>query len=262
MCGVLKVSLSGYYKSIKPASKKDDEEWREIVSEIKSGYKLSYGYRKVTHEAQQAFGLRVNHKKIYRIMVKYGLLSKIRRKKSSNYRHYDEGLLNIYENKLGRRFAQTEPNTVWLQDITELKLRDGVLYIAAILDTHRSRLVSYKCSTNNNVDLIMCALKDALKESRVKMLHSDRGFQYTGLAYRNIAEENGIELSMSRAAEPKDNAPIESFFSVLKTECIYRLKPKTVSEATALVADFAEYYNNERVILKYDGAPNLVSTLG
>jgi transposase InsO family protein len=190
-------------------------------------------------------------------MAKYNKLSKIRRKKSSNYRHFEEGFINIYENKLKRAFQQEEANKVWLTDITEYKTAEGVLYLSALIDCHRSRLVSYKYSTNNNVNLVLETVKAALSksESREVVLHSDRGFQYTGFRYSKLAKEHELELSMSAAATPKDNAPMESFFSSLKTECLYVLKPKTIQGAKDLIDEYAYYYNHQRVILKYQGVP-------
>lgn len=255
MCNKLNVSLSGYYKSLKAKKTTEDEEWYRIISEIKSGFREVYGYRKVTFCAQKELGLVVNHKKIYRIMVKYALLSKIRRKKSSNYNNYGEGFINIYENELNREFSQKNPNKVWLQDITEIKLKDGRLYMAAIMDACRSELISLKYSTNNNVDLVMTGLRSAIKNRKCELIHSDRGFQYTSMPYKKLMEAYGIKISMSRPANPKDNAPMESFFGVLKTECLYRRKPQKIAEAIALTEQFTKYYNNERIILKYGGAP-------
>lgn len=260
MCGLLKVSVSGYYKSWKSVKEQDDEQWYKIITDIKKGFKQVYGYRKVTHEAKNKLGLVINHKKIYRIMVKYALLSKIRRRKGSNYRNYDEGFINIYENFLDRKFKQATPNEVWLQDITEIKLKNGTLYMSAIMDTYRGKLIELKYSTNNNVDLVMNTVRAAIKNKKCKIIHSDRGFQYTSMPYKKLMEEASIKISMSRPANPKDNAPMENFFDVLKTECIYRQKPKTIAEAIALVEQFADYYNNERIILKYNGAPENYSS--
>lgn len=255
MCKQLNVSLSGYYKNLRALKPAEDEEWYRIINGIKSGFREVYGYRKVTFCAQKELGLLVNHKRIYRIMVKYGLLSKIRRKKSSNYNNYTEGFVNIYENELNREFSQETPNKVWLQDITEIKLKDGKLYMAAIMDAYRSELISLKYSTNNNVDLVMSALRSAMKNRKCELIHSDRGFQYTSMSYKKLMEACGIRISMSRPANPKDNAPMESFFGVLKTECLYRRKPQRIVEAIALTEQFTKYYNNERIILKYGGAP-------
>ena len=147
------------------------------------------------------------------------------------------------------------PNKVWMQDITEIKLKDGKLYMAAVMDAHRSELVSLQYSMNNNVDLVMSAVRTAIKKRKCELIHSDRGFQYTSMPYKKLMEECGIRISMSRPANPKDNAPMESFFGVLKTECLYRIRPKTIAEAISLIETFVGYYNNERIILKYGGAP-------
>jgi transposase InsO family protein len=253
------VSVCGYYKWKAGSEKRDpDLGVYEEIRAIKSGYKESYGYRKVAHEVNKTRVVKINHKKIYRVMVKYGLLSKIRRKKSSNYRKFNEKLLNIYENKLNRAFNQSEENKAWLTDVTEYKCKEGVLYISVLMDCYRSRVVGYKYSSNNNVNLVLETVKEGLKQRVRKqktLLHSDRGFQYSGLAYANMAEENNIELSMSGAGTPKDNAPIESFFGSLKVECLYPKKANTIEETKELIDEYARYYNNERVILKYNGAP-------
>lgn len=259
LCRALEVSESGYYKYLKEEGKcgKRDEELMGIIGEIKAGEKVSYGYRKVGFEIRRDYGKEVNHKRVYRVMVKYGQLSKIRRKHSSNYRSYNEGFVNIYENKLNRGFGQEESNKVLLTDITEYKCKDGILYISAILDCYRSQIVAYKYSTNNNVDLVLETIRAAIKKRNRAgvLLHSDRGFQYTGMRYKKIAQENGIEISMSGARTPKDNAPMESFFGSLKTESLYIKKPKSIQEAKDLVDEYVEYYNTRRVILKYKGAP-------
>jgi len=109
--------------------------------------------------------------------------------------------------------------------------------------------------------LVLETIKSALrqkKEEKETLLHSDRGFQYSGLAYAKIARENKIDLSMSAPAMPKDNAPIESFFSSLKTECLYARKPKTLQETKDLIDEYALYYNRQRVILKYNGTPEQI----
>ena len=235
----------------------------EEIKEIKKGFKESYGYRKVEYDINVDREEKINHKRIYRVMVKYSILSKIRRKKSSNYRDFEEKFINIYENKLNREFLQEEKNKVWLTDITEYKCKEGKIYMSALIDCHRSKLVSYKYSTNSNVNLVLETVRGALKQKRKEkkeeekrtLLHSDRGFQYTGMAYRKTAQENEIELSMSETGIPQDNAPMESFFSSLKLECLYARKPKTLQETKDLIDEYANFYNNERVILKYGGRP-------
>lgn len=98
--------------------------------------------------------------------------------------------------------------------------------------------------------------------SSLDRIHSDRGFQYTSMAYKKFMEKSVIRISMSRPANPKDNAPMESFFGVLKTECLYWRKPQKIAEAITLTEEFVKYYNNERVILKYGGTPKIFSPFG
>ena len=265
LCKEVGVSESGYYKFKKSedSGKEKDEDLYEEIKKLKAGFKASYGYRKVGFEINEGREAKINHKKIYRVMVKYNLLSKIRRKKSSNYMNFEERFINIYENKLNRKFEQEEKNKVWLTDVTEYKSKEGVLYLSALIDCYRRRLVSYKYSTNNNVNLVLETVRAALKQKqkgKETILHSDRAFQYTGMAYTKEAQDNEIEISMSEAGEPKDNAPMESFFSSLKLECLYARKPKTLQETKDLIDEYAKFYNNQRVILKYRGSPEQIKS--
>mgnify|MGYP000586221095 FL=1 len=103
------------------------------------------------------------------------------------------------------------------------------------------------------IETVRAAVKNA-KPSGGLILHSDNGFQYTSLAYYNVAKANGIKPSMSSIGCPYDNACAENFFSMLKTECIYRAKPQTFDEAKELVDEYI-FYNNERIQLKQGQPP-------
>ena len=114
-------------------------------------------------------------------------------------------------------------------------------------------IVSYKTGTEQNANLVLSTIKEAKKKEKVTaelQLHSDQGFQYTSQAYFKLTQSYGITPSMSRRGNPYDNALAENFFSILKTECIYRVKLQTYEEARLLIDEYIHFYNNQRIQLK------------
>ena len=182
-------------------------------------------------------------------MQKYRLLSVIRRKKYRNYRE----CLHKYPNLLNRDFKAERPNQKWVTDISYIHTKQGVLYLSVIRDLYDNSIVSYKTGTEQNVNLILSTIRDATKKEKVTaelQLHSDQGFQYTSQAYFKLTQSYGITPSMSRQGNPYDNALSENFFSILKTECIYRVKLQTYEEARLLIGEYIHFYNNQRIQLK------------
>ena len=129
-----------------------------------------------------------------------------------------------------------------------------------IRDLYDNSIVAYKTGTQQAVNLVLDTIRLAMKKEKKKVaaelqLHSDQGFQYTSQAYFQLTKQYGITPSMSRRGNPYDNAMAENFFSILKTECIYRHKPDTFSEANEMVDRYIRFYNNERIQLKTGEAP-------
>ena len=182
-------------------------------------------------------------------MQKYGLLSVIRRKK---YRNYGDNL-HRYPNLLNRGFSAERPNQKWVTDISYIHTKQGVLYLSIIRDLYDNSIVAYKTGTEQNVNLVLSTIREAKKKEKVTaelQLHSDQGFQYTSRAYYSLTKSYHITPSMSSRGNPYDNAMAENFFSILKTECIYRTKLKTYEEARLLIGEYIHFYNNERIQLK------------
>ena len=182
-------------------------------------------------------------------MQKYGLLSVIRRKKYRNYWEH----LHKYPNLLNRDFSAQRPNQKWVTDISYIHTKQGVLYLSIIRDLYDNSIVAYKTGTEQNVNLVLSTIKEAKRKEKVTaelQLHSDQGFQYTSHGYFKLTESYGITPSMSRRGNPYDNALAENFFSILKTECIYRTKLKTYKEARLLIGEYIHFYNTQRIQLK------------
>ena len=182
-------------------------------------------------------------------MQKYNLLSEVRRKK---YRNYGK-VLYKYDNLLDRDFNADKPNQKWVTDISYIKTGQGTLYLSVIRDLYDNSIVAYKTGTEQNINLVLSTIRAAKRKEKVTaelQLHSDQGFQYTSQAYFNLTQSYGITPSMSRRGNPYDNAMAENFFSILKTECIYRTKLRTYEEARLLIGQYIHFYNNERIQLK------------
>jgi transposase InsO family protein len=174
------------------------------------------------------------------------LLSVIRRKR---YTKYGEAL-HRYPNLLDRNFAADRPNHKWVTDISYIRTGQGFLYLSVIRDLYDNSIVAYKTGTEQTVNLVLSTLRAAKRNEKVTaelQLHSDQGFQYTSQAYFKLTQEYGITPSMSRRGNPYDNALAENFFSILKTECIYRQKIATFEEARNLIDDYIFFYNHQRI---------------
>lgn len=249
MCRFFEVSRSGYYGYV---SRMDVPAWdlplAEKIRECQDECGKTYGYRRV-HIWLERHGIYRNPKTVLRVMQKYGLLSVIRRKK---YRNYGE-CLHKYPNLLNRDFNAERPNQKWVTDISYIHTKQGVLYLSVIRDLYDNSIVAYKTGTEQNVNLVLSTIREAKKKEKVTaelQLHSDQGFQYTSQAYFKLTQSYGITPSMSRRGNPHDNALAENFFSILKTECIYRVKLQTYEEARLLIDEYIHFYNNQRIQLK------------
>ena len=249
MCRVFYVSRSGYYGYVK---RMNVPEWdlpiAEKIRECQRQSHRTYGYRRVQIWLDKE-GIHRNPKTVLRIMQKYDLLSVIRRKKYRNYGN----LLHRYPNLLNRDFHADRPNQKWVTDISYIKTGQGILYLSIIRDLYDNSIVSYKTSTTQNINLVLSTVRAAKRKEKITaevQLHSDQGFQYTSQAYFKLTQSYNITPSMSRRGNPYDNAMAENFFSILKTECIHRAKPRTYEEARVLIDHYIDFYNNVRIQLK------------
>ena len=255
MCRFFDVSRSGYYDFVKrmdiPAK---DFPLAEKIRECQEECGKTYGYRRVQLWLERN-GIHHNPKTVLRVMQKYNLLSVVRRKKY----HYYSQALHKYPNLLNRDFNAERPNQKWVTDISYIHTGQGVLYLSVIRDLFDNSIVAYKTSTTQNVQLVLETIKAAKRTEKVTaelQLHSDQGFQYTSHPYFKLTQSYNIIPSMSRRGNPYDNAMAENFFSILKTECIYRVKLKTYEEARLLISQYIDFYNNQRIQLKTKLTPS------
>ena len=257
MCKFFEVSRSGYYDFVKRQGQPEhDAELAERIKECQNRTDKTYGYRRVWKWLKDR-NIERNPKTILRVMKKYGLLAEIRRRR----KWVNLGQqLHRYENLLKRQFCADRPNCKWVTDISYIHTREGVLYLSMIRDLYDNSIVAYKIATQQTVNLVLDTIRLAMKKEKKRVaaelqLHSDQGFQYTSQAYFKLTQSYGITPSMSSKGNPYDNAMAENFFSILKTECIYRHKPKTFAEANDLIDRYIHFYNYERIQNKTGVAP-------
>ena len=257
MCRFFGVSRSGYFDYVKRQRLPDrDTNVAEWIRQCQQESRKTYGYRRVWLWLR-AKNIHRNPKTILRIMQKYGLLSEIRRRRKWVQMGQQ---LHKYENLLNRQFSADRPNHKWVTDISYIHTGQGVLYLSMIRDLYDNSIVAYKTASQQTVNLVLDTVRLAMKKEKNRVaaelqLHSDQGFQYTSQGYFNLTQSYGITPSMSRRGNCYDNAMAENFFSILKTECIYRHKPKTFDEARILIDDYIYFYNNQRIQLKTGVAP-------
>ena len=257
MCRFFDVSRSGYYDFVKRLNKPEkDAVLAQRIEECQNKADNTYGYRRVWKWLKDRNIVR-NPKTVLRVMKKYGLLSEIRRRR----KWVNLGQqVHKYQNLLKRQFRTNSPNTKWVTDISYIHTKEGVLYLSMIRDLYDNSIVAYKTATRQTVNLVLDTIRLAMKKEKKRVaaelqLHSDQGFQYTSQAYFKLTQSYGIIPSMSSKGNPYDNAMAENFFSILKTECIYRHKPRTFQEANDLIDRYIHFYNYERIQIKTGVAP-------
>jgi transposase InsO family protein len=160
---------------------------------------------------------------------------------------------------MNRDFKADRPNQKWATDISYIPTKQGFLYLSVIRDLYDNSIVAYKTATQQTINLVLNTIKAAKRKEKVTgelQLHSDQGFQYTSQAYFNLTQSYGITQSMSRRGNPYDNALAENFFSILKTECIHRIKLQSFKEAKKIIDEYIYFYNNQRIQLKTKLTPN------
>lgn len=251
MCRVLKVSPSGYYAwSSRPESPRARADRRLSVKirEIFQHSGRTYGSPRIA-AALRAHGERCGKNRVARLMREEGLVArKPRRYKTTTD---SEHAWPVAPNLLDQRFTVETPDTVWLGDLTYLPTDEGWLYLAVLLDLCSRRVVGWATSNRVDSDLTLRALRRALDQRQPGpglLHHSDRGGQYACNEYRERLEKLGVEVSMSRRGNCFDNAPMESFYSTLKTEWLHHRRFATRAQARSSLFDYLElFYNRKRL---------------
>ncbi len=255
LCKLLGISVSSYYKykkRVKPKKELQDEFLCKIIKKFHKKYKENLGYRKMTIFINRIYNTSYSRGYIHRLMKFLNIKSRIRKKKSNRNK---SNCYHIADNKLNREFYSNNINEKWLTDVTEFKVGNNKLFLSAIIDLFDNSIISYKISNRNNNELVFSTFDSAIKKypKGCKLFHSDRGFQYTSFRFKQKLEKKGIIQSMSRAGKCIDNAPIESFWGVLKTEMFYGMKFSSVKKLEKEIRKYIKFYNNDRYQVALNG---------
>lgn len=236
------VSRAGYYKWLKYADKpdKDYSDYLTVKKVFDSG-KGKYGWRNVKMRLPD-----MNHKKIQRIMRKYGLTAIVRKK--NPYKQMMKKSLEhrIFPNKLQRKFHQVLPFKVFCTDITYIPFLSRFAYLSVIKDLASGEVVAWNLSLSLEVTLVTDTVKNMQLDSYENiMIHSDQGFHYTNPTYIEIIKGLKMVQSMSGKGKCIDNAPIESFFGHMKDELDYH-SCQSFKQLRLAIKEYMRYYNHER----------------
>ena len=250
MCGELGISRAAYYKWTRHQTGKRERENREllrIIEEVSASNNSLFGSMTMTYYIRNVYGIRYNHKRIYRLMCIHDIVSNYRRKSSYHYRRSTPEI--TAENVLNRDFNADHINRKWCTDITEMKvpLSNDKIYISPVIDlADRYPVAIYVSERNDTIltDRVLEIAHEAYPNAN-PVYHSDRGFQYTREVFKTKLEKYGYTQSMSRVSKCIDNGPCEQFQGQLK-EILQILYPdiKTKEELIEAVYKAADYYIN------------------
>ena len=230
-----------------------------IEDEIQTIFKQNkgrYGVRRVHAELTNR-GITVNHKRVQRIMHKNGLLGKHPKEK---YHSYKGEAGSVASNIINRDFSTTTPLEKWTTDVSQFNFPWGKCYISPILDMHTNEVIAYDLSQSPNLEQISRMLRSAFErfpQLDGLVMHSDQGWQYRHAMYQEELKKHGIIQSMSRKGNCYDNCIMETFFGRLKNEMFYGCEKQYDSFAafSVAVAEYIDYYNNERIQRKTKWMP-------
>lgn len=219
---------------------------KEDITAIFHEHRGRYGYRRITAEMNNR-GYVINHKTVLRLMNACGIKCLVRLKK---YKSYKGQQGRIAENLLQRRFIADRPNQKWVTDLTEFNIGGKKLYLSPIMDLYNREIVSYNISDRPVFSQPMKMLEEAfakIPDNTDLLLHSDQGWQYQMRQFQHRLKEKGIRQSMSRKGNCLDNAVMENFFGLLKSELLYLQKFSSVEHFRKELEEYINYYNNKRI---------------
>ncbi|GAB7086181.1 IS3 family transposase [Marinifilum fragile] len=225
---------------------------KKLITEIFHQNKGRYGYRRITLELRNR-GLQLNHKTVLKLMKELGLKCKVRIKK---YRSYKGDVGRIAPNILERNFKSDRPNQKWVTDVTEFSLFGTKCYLSPIMDLYNKEIISYNITHRPTLDLVTDMVDAAFKvipNNTNLTLHSDQGWHYQHITYRHKLKNKGVRQSMSRKGNCLDNAVIENFFGLLKSELLYLQEFSSMQHFLKELKKYMYYYNNTRIKMHLNG---------
>lgn len=251
MCRVLKVSRSGYYKSVArgPSARElKDESLKKVIKEVHEKSRGTYGSPRIHAELRMGRGIRCSRKRVFRLMRELKIQGASRRGRFGCTRR--DPKKEAYPDLVDRRFVAETPNKLWVADITQHPTAQGFLYIAVLIDVFSRMVIGWSMSARQSADLVVAALNMAVRNRRPVTgvtHHSDHGSQYTSIQFGKRLREAGIMGSMGSVGDALDNAVAESFFSSLQVELLNTRAWATRDQLRTAVFEYIEvFYNRQR----------------
>ena len=207
-----------------------------------------YGYRRITLALRRE-GCHLNHKTVRRLMREQQLASRLRHRK---YQSYKGTYGRIAPDLLKRNFTADRPNQKWVTDVTEFNVGGKKLYLSPVLDLYNREIIAWNMEEHPGFNLVGKMLESAfgrLGNGDRPVLHSDQGWQYQMAVYQGKLRQHHLEPSMSRRGNCLDNAVMENFFGILKSECWYPSEFTDIQQLKSALNEYIHYYNNERIKL-------------
>ena len=247
------MARSTYYYHTKRLSEPDGyDDARTAIRKIYDHHKGRYGYRRITSQLRNE-GIILNHKTVQKLMVEMSLYGK---RKKARYKSYKGEIGKVAPNVIDRDFIATAPNQKWTTDVTEVKIKDKKIYLSPILDMFNGEIISYTISYRPDLKMALSMLNKAFKKTDIPeglILHSDQGWHYQHLRYQKALKERNIVQSMSRKGNCLDNAMMENFFGLMKSELLYLQEWDSVEQFAKELVKYIRYYNNDRIKLRLNG---------
>ena len=242
-----------FYYHTKRLSEPDSyDDARVAIHKIYDRHKGCYGYRRITSQLRND-GIHLNHKTVQKLMVEMSLYGK---RKKAKYKSYKGEIGKVAPNIIDRDFIATAPNQKWTTDVTEVKIKDKKIYLSPILDMFNGEIISYTISYHPDLKMAMSMLKKAFKKTNIPeglILHSDQGWHYQHLRYQKALKDKHIVQSMSRKGNCLDNAMMENFFGLMKSELLYLQEFRDMDHFKQELKRYIHYYNNDRIKLRLKG---------
>ena len=226
----MEMARSVFYYHVRRLNDSDGyDDLRHRIGEIYALHNGRYGYRRITAQLHNE-GCDVNHKTVQKLMTQMHLKAKRRKQ---HYHSYKGEIGKIAPNVLERDFAATKPNQKWTTDVTQVNIHDRKMYLSPILDMFNGEIISYSISSSPDLKMVTSMLNKAFRKYDNLdglIFHSDQGWHYQHMRYQQMLKDKGIIQSMSRKGNCLDNAMMENFFGLMKSELLYLQKFKSAED--------------------------------
>ncbi|MCD4853772.1 IS3 family transposase [Arthrobacter sp. AK01] len=242
-----------FYHQARLLSPDPQEALKSAITEVFTTNHGRYGHRRIHTELTKQ-GWTVAKKTVLKLMRALALRCKIRRRKRYNSYQGEQGV--IAPNVLDRKFDADAPNQKWVTDVTEFRVGDRKLYLSPVMDLFDRQIISYSIGNSPNLELANTSLSQAitcLEPGQKPLVHSDQGFQYQHVFWRQLLTEAGATQSMSRKGNCYDNAVMENFFGHLKEELFHHVRFLSTDALATALHEYIRWYNNERISTKLEG---------